>query len=101
MRDESIHPGVIEVPRYEARRLQFFRAKQGVERGVNLDAKLMSVVAKPLNVLDGIARSSPCSEAWSPDIDCICTMIYGSDAALQVAGRGEEFEEPRPYQTSP
>jgi len=44
-----------------------------------------------LNILDGIARSSSCSEAWSPDVDGVRAMIYGGDGARQVASRGEEF----------
>ena len=65
--------------------------EQGVERDVNLDSELMRVVAELLDILDGIACRSPCSEAWSPDVDGICTMIYGCDSALEVASRGEEL----------
>ena len=100
MRDKSIHSSMIKVPCYETCLFQLFRAEKRVERRINLDAKLMGVVAKFLDVLDGIARSNSCSEARSPDIDCVSTMINGCKTALKVPSWREKFYK-RPLSVSP
>ena len=71
--------------------LQFIRAEKRVQRGVNLDAKLMGIVAKLVDVLHGIACGSPCSEARGTDVDGVRAMVDGCDAAFEVAGRGKKL----------
>ena len=91
MRDEGIHSSMIKFPCDLPCLLQFFRAEKGVQSGINLDAELMGIVAKPVNVLHGIARSHPCTKARSPYVDGICTMIDGCKTAVEVTGRGEKL----------
>ena len=99
MHDERINTSVIEVPSQESRLFAFVFAEQGVDGGVDFRPELVGVVAQLANVVGGVACSGPCSEARSPDVDSVCAMIYGSNAAFQVTGGRKELKPlPSPLQ---
>ena len=54
--------------------VKFVVVDDGVHRDIHLSSILVSILAQLLYVLDRIARSSPCAEAFRPDVNGISAM---------------------------
>ena len=58
----------------------------GIDGDVHLSAKLMSILAQGVDVVDAIACCCSCSVLACTNIHSIGTMVYGADTAFEVFG---------------
>ena len=75
---------------------QFVIEYNGIDRHVDPCPVAMSIVAEASDVVHAVACRSPCAKPPCTDIDGIGPVVDGRYAALQVAGRGKQFERSHP-----
>ena len=85
---------MVKLPCQAACLLLLVLMEKRVDSRIDLRPEAVGIVAELLDVLGGIARRRPCSEARGTDIDGIRSVVDGCDAAFEVAGRGEKFNRP-------
>ena len=72
--------------------LQFVVIDNGINGDIDLGRELMGIAAQLANVVDTIACCCTGAKLLSTNIDGISTMINGSNAALQILGRCQQFK---------
>ncbi len=92
LHEDGIHPDLGK-PRDELLRgIELVVIDDGVDGDIHFRPELMGEVAQGTDVADAVACRGARAEVVGADIHGIGTVADGGNAALQVLGRGQEFQ---------